>query len=48
MALPVEHRSSCLVTAAESVGTRGYLAPEFITGKIGPKTYVYSYGVVSL
>ena len=51
MALPVEHRSSCLVTAAGSValaGTRGYLAPEFITGKIGPKTDVYSYGVVSL
>lgn len=51
MALPIEHRSSCLVTSTGSIalaGTRGYLAPEFITGKVGPKVDVYSYGIVSL
>ena len=49
MALPIEHKSSCLVTALGSItfaGTQGYLAPEFTFGKLGPKTDVYSYGVV--
>ena len=39
-----------MVTSAGSIalaGTRGYLAPEFVAGKIGPKCDVYSYGIVS-
>ena len=51
MALPVEHPSSCLVTSTGSIalaGTRGYLAPEFITGKVGAKVDMYSYGIVSV
>ena len=48
--IPVEFRSSCLVTSAGSLalaGTRGYLAPEFSAGKVGPKCDVYNYGIVS-
>ena len=48
MALPVEQKGVTSEGLRALVGTRGYLAPEFITGKIGPKTDVYSYGNVSL
>ena len=50
MALPLEHNSSCLVTSTASIalaGTRGYLAPEFVLGKMGPNSDIYSYGIVS-
>ena len=50
MPLPMESPNNCLFTAAGSIaiaGTRGYLAPEFMAGKIGPKLDVYSYGIVS-
>ena len=52
MPLPMtESRTSCLVTSTGSIaiaGTRGYLAPEFMAGKIGQKVDVYSYGIVSI
>ena len=50
MPLPMESRNSCLVTAAGSIaiaGTKRYLAPKFMAGKIGPKLDVYCYGIVS-
>ena len=50
MVMPIEHGLSCLVTSTGSIalaGTRGYLAPEFVAGKVGPKVDVYSYGIVS-
>lgn len=50
MELPLQHGSSCLVTAAGAfalAGTRGYLAPEFSSEKLGPKSDEYSYGIVS-
>ena len=28
-------------------GTRDYLTPEFVAGKVGPKCDVYSYGIAS-
>lgn len=49
-ALPVQHGTTCVVTAVGAVslaGTRGYLAPEFSDGKHGVKSDVYSYGIVS-
>ena len=51
MAIPLEHHSSCLMSSAGSLAlaaTNGYLAPEYTSGKIGPKLDVYSYGVVSI
>lgn len=48
VALPVEHKSSGYINRLVLAGTREYLAPEFITGKIGPMVDVYSYGVVSI
>ena len=47
MALPLEHHSSYSVTFTGSIalaGTRGYLGPEFVIGKVGPKCNVYSFG----
>ena len=49
LTLILEDKSSCLVTLTGSIalaGTHGYLSPEFIAGKVGPKTDVYSYGIV--
>ena len=51
MALPLDHGSSCVVTGGGALaltGTRGYLAPEFTSGKLGAKSDVYSYGIVGL
>ena len=48
---PLRYGSRCLVTSAGSfafAGTRGYLAPEFVAGKIGSFIDVYSYGIVSV
>lgn len=42
--------STNVVTAVGTIGlagTRGYTAPEYTDGKRGPKSDVYSYGVVS-
>ena len=50
MTVPMQCGATCMVTSAASIalaGTRGYLAPEFISGRVGPKCDVYSYGVVS-
>ena len=40
---------TCVMTAAGTVqlaGTRGYLPPEYVDGKRGSKSDVYSYGIV--
>jgi tRNA A-37 threonylcarbamoyl transferase component Bud32 len=51
LALPLNVGATCVVTSTAAItlaGTRGYLAPEFISGKVGPKCDVYSYGIVCL
>lgn len=48
---PLNVGSTAVVTAVGTVklaGTRGYTAPEYIDGRRGPLSDVYSYGVVSL
>lgn len=50
MTLPLQFGATCMVTSAASIalaGTRGYLSPEFMSGRVGPKCDVYSYGIVS-
>ena len=49
MAMALHFGATCMVTSAASItlaGTRSYL--EFISGKVGPKCDVYSYGIVSV
>ena len=48
MQLPQQVGSTQLITAVVGgtlAGTRGYLAPEYIEGKHGVKSDIYSYGV---
>ena len=43
--------TTSLMTVAGAIslaGTRGYVAPEYNDGRRGPRTDVYSYGIVSL
>ena len=50
MQLPQQVGSTQLITAVVGgtlAGTRGYLAPEYIEGKHGVKSDIYSYGLVS-
>ena len=47
--LPRNVGSTSVITVAGSVslaGTRGYLPPEYVDGKRGAKSDVYSYGIV--
>lgn len=51
MQLPQQVGSTQLITAVVGgtlAGTRGYLAPEYIEGKHGVKSDIYSYGVVRI
>ena len=48
---PLNIGGTAVVTAVGAIGlagTRGYTAPEYTSGKRGPLSDVYSYGVVSL
>ena len=49
LAVPVVHVGSTQVRALTTAvtGNRGYTAPEYVDGKVGPHLDVYSYGVVS-
>jgi serine/threonine protein kinase len=47
--VPTRVGHTSLMTVAGAIGlagTRGYVAPEYNDGKRGPRTDVYSYGIV--